>query len=265
MNTLAIILGAIIVILVFGYYIYQYVKSKDGNIAKSVKLSAGTPAMTVSSSKLTKPSSSNYTFATWVYVNSWNVDAYKELLTHSSTGNIGDAPYFSLIMDVSTPVLWVYVRNIGGSGESGIPGTVVQVTPNFPIQKWTYVTISVDGNYVDCYLDGKLVTSHMMATAAKSPDDDKSSSVYLGGTGSTSAVTQLKALTQQNVGTTYGPAKSDTYLSVVTYLPNPTNPQDVWQKYMSTMSAAAASLSSTYNLKMSLLTNGQIASEFNFF
>ena len=264
MNTLAVILGVVIVILVLGYYIYAYTKGIDGNITKSVNLNTGMPAMTINSTKLTKPSSSNYTFATWVYVNSWNVDAYKELLTHALTSDASAGPYFSLIMDVSSPVLWVYVRNIGGAGGSGTPGTVVQVTPNFPIQKWTYVTISVDGNYVDCYLDGKLVTSHMMASSAKTPDDDKSSSIYLGGLGNSTTITQLNAITQQNTSN-YGPGKSDIYLSVVTYLPNPTNPQEVWQKYMSTMSAAASSLSSTYNLKMSLLTNGQLASEFNFF
>jgi hypothetical protein len=34
------------------------------------------------------------------------------------------------------------------------------ITDNFPLQKWVYIIISVDNQYVDAYLDGKLIQSH---------------------------------------------------------------------------------------------------------
>ena len=37
--------------------------------------------------------------------------------------------------------------------------TVTTISPNFPFQKWTYFCINLDGNQMDTYLDGKLVSS----------------------------------------------------------------------------------------------------------
>ena len=37
--------------------------------------------------------------------------------------------------------------------------TVVKLTQNFPLKKWTYVTISVDNSYIDSDIDGKLIRS----------------------------------------------------------------------------------------------------------
>jgi len=38
-------------------------------------------------------------------------------------------------------------------------GSAILITNNYPIQKWCYIVISVDNNFIDCYLDGKLVLS----------------------------------------------------------------------------------------------------------
>jgi len=37
--------------------------------------------------------------------------------------------------------------------------TITTISPNLPFQKWVYFCINVDGNQIDTYLDGKLVTS----------------------------------------------------------------------------------------------------------
>ena len=63
---------------------------------------------------------------------------------------------FSLYINPTTPELVCDVIN-----QTAVPSTTqtTVLTRSFPLQRWTHVLIGFDSNVLDCYLDGKLVTS----------------------------------------------------------------------------------------------------------
>jgi len=56
------------------------------------------------------------------------------------------------------------VIEIAYKDKDGVNDTYDFVLPNFPLQKWTGLTIVVDGVYVKIYIDGKLFTAKKMLT-----------------------------------------------------------------------------------------------------
>jgi hypothetical protein len=67
--------------------------------------------------------------------------------------------------------------------------TVVNITNDFPIQKWVYFVVNVKDNLVECYLNGKLIKSQIVT-------DDLSPStrndLYLGDNFTDGYITKFK-------------------------------------------------------------------------
>jgi hypothetical protein len=144
MSILTVFLGIIVALLVLlGISYYLNMQSLGGLMDLKTTVPAITP------DNISKPGSSNFYYAVWVYVNTWDV-ASKQLFKHDN---------ISLTLDTTSPnLLFTYKSN-----------SSVTVTTEFPIQKWTHVAINKVGSVLDFYLDGKLVKSYQEPGAITNP------------------------------------------------------------------------------------------------
>lgn len=208
MLPLIILLAVLNIIIVF--YIIQYYFSKKP-LANYINLSEN--PSDISSNEITNPRSVLYTFGTWVYVNNFSNAA---LFSYITKGDNRSSPLFSLVLGGANdgfknkPVLRAMIT---GTSSMGNALNVVTLSQNFPIQKWVYVTVSVDTTYVDCYLDGKLVVSKKLEKQV------------------TNSPTSDPYITFKGVGDQY--QSPDIYLAKLTRWDKPLDPQSVWNEYTS--------------------------------
>jgi hypothetical protein len=87
---------------------------------------------------------SKFTISFWVYVNSWNSLVEKTLINVPGKYRI----FLSTIAPILT--IEIYTRNKVQN---------IIITNDFPIQKWSCISINVDNKFIDCYMEGKLLKS----------------------------------------------------------------------------------------------------------
>ncbi len=138
MTILTIFLGIIVVLLILFVILYYLNKGSGSGI-----LDLKTSVTAITPDNISKPTSPNYYYSTWVYVNIWD-SSPKTLFTYDNQ---------SLTLGSTTQELKF---NYYGSSSS----QYVLITSTFPIQKWVHVAISKSGNVLDFYLDGKLIKSY---------------------------------------------------------------------------------------------------------
>ena len=110
--------------------------------------------------------------------------------------------------------------------------TKINITNNFPLQKWVYLVISVDNTVVDCYLDGKLIKS----VKAKQVNPTRESDLVFG-------------------------LGFDAYIAQFQRWTNPLDPQSVWNSYVSGSGSTLAGTDSNYNVALSVLKDNVITSK----
>jgi hypothetical protein len=159
MDYTVIILGIIIVFLI--YYLYVNYIGAVKTMTKSADLNTAIPNITT----IDRSANLNYSYGLWLYVNSW--DNSKEKIIFTRANNI------KLYLDTSTPTLKCDIVKTSGV-------ETVIITDNFPLQKWVYVIVSVDGRIVDCYINGKLVKSQKLSSDTRQPGDSAASPIVLG-------------------------------------------------------------------------------------
>jgi hypothetical protein len=187
MNWVAIGL-AILVILLF-YILYTFFLMKSTELTTTASLSSSNPPIDI-----TRPNGLRYAYGIWIYVNSWDSNTDKTIFKRDSSIKL----FFDSLKPELQCELYVNQDNVS-----------VTITDNFPLQKWVHVVISVDGQYLDAYLDGKLVKSSKMHVDGASPTvGSKDDKMLLGGT------------------TTY-----DAQVSKFTHWTEPLDPQTVWSVY----------------------------------
>ena len=227
MNVTVIILGIVVVFLLF--ILYEYFTSKSTAIARETSLLTASTSVPVT----TNPSATRYALGIWIYVNSWSMNSNQKVI-YILPGKI------TLYLDPSSPTLNASIGSASG------PSTIIAVTQNFPIQKWTYVTISVDNTFIDCYINGKLLKSAKLTGLQSSPTELKPT-IYLGGNGS------------PYMG-------NDITIASFYRWTNPLLPTDVWATYMKGNGQnALTSMFSNYGLDISLLKNNVTASTYTVF
>ena len=240
MNYTIIVLGVVVIILL--YILYKYFSTSATTLSPLAKLSASNPALPMPANS----TSLNYAYGVWVSVNSWST-ANKTIFSRTG-GTAGVAaslslptglatdPQIILYLDKTQPILSCYIDQQSVADAIG----PIQLTQNFPLQTWVYVSISVQGQYVDLYLQGKLVKSIQLKAAPTQPGD------------STKPV---------NLGTGW-----DASIAKFQYYPHSLSPQDVWANYMSGNGQnSAASTFSSYGVNIDLLANGTTQSTFKLF
>lgn len=144
MSAVAIILGIVIIILI--YVLFKYFTSTATTLQSSLTdLKIVQPAIT----KITNPTNTQYAYGLWVYVNNWDQNKNKVFF---SQGGVLSA---YLLKD--KPALCIDVTMSDTTTMSTI------ITQNFPLQKWVYIIVSLDNQFLDVYLDGKLVKSSRLS------------------------------------------------------------------------------------------------------
>ena len=223
MDTTFIFLGVAVVILL--YTIFYFMNGKD-SLATKMDLQQIQPDIAVD--KLTKPESVKYSFELWTYVYGSNDPSIQGKYFFSrEAASIGKIN-IGLKMGLTTPSL-ILEYNKKDSTNS----TPVVITDNFPLQTWQHVIVSVDNNYIDVYLNGKLVKSIKDATI-ETPS-------------TTSPVSFSKT-----------PFK--TYLAKFTRTITPTDPQTAWNNYLSGNGEnPLKNLMGNYGVSMAFKKDGQDA------
>uniref|UniRef100_A0A6C0JJ62 LamG-like jellyroll fold domain-containing protein n=1 Tax=viral metagenome TaxID=1070528 RepID=A0A6C0JJ62_9ZZZZ len=217
MNTVVIVLGIIIVFLI--YILYTYYSNLAVTLSPSASLTTQVPAI----SNINNPGASRYAYGIWIFINSWDPSVPHTLFARSKN--------IAVYLDKSSPTL--YVKMFMGNSTAGGWSAPLQITDNFPIQKWVHVIASVDNQFLDLYLDGKLVTSHRFLNIDATTNaqvmpmvpstDSKANPVYVG-----NPTTFTPAFTDGTNAQTY-----DAYITKFKrWESGPVDPQTAWNAYM---------------------------------
>ena len=222
-----IVIG-IVVVIIGMYLLYLYFQNYTTVAANMTNLNNANPPVTNTNNPLTY----QYSVDAWIYVNSWNNNNIKPILTIPNQIN--------LYLDKTTPTLYFDISQNCGTTTSK-PSPPMVVTDNFPIQKWTYVTIVVDNYFVDMYLDGKLMQS-MKMNCMQSIPSNVSTSIYLGGNPT---------------------IINDIMVTKVYRYPYVLAPQDVWKKYI--IGNGVSTSFSTYGMSIEITKNNEVQNDIRIF
>ena len=155
MDYLIIILAIIVILLI--YYIYTTITAPPV-LGKNIDLTQ--LPVVIKSSTITNPYSANYTVGVWVYISNFTQNSQIDrFLTYGTTAVPN---MFSLRMDSGQPLLKCDVLVNDSTGTPKYKTQTVQLTSeneSFPIQKWTYVVVSVSHTFIECYLNGRFVSA----------------------------------------------------------------------------------------------------------
>jgi hypothetical protein len=177
MSAGAIILG--ISIIIFCYILYIYMTKQDTYIISSV-----TDINTAGTFNDLKymPVNNTFAYGIWLYVNNWNAGSIKNIFSF----NGGNSNVISIYLESNNADLKITAPGISnpnpkstsGAKSSGLSNSVT-IASNFPLQRWVFIIVSLDGQYLDIYLDGKLVKSILLSTIM-TINSNNSSSIVVG-------------------------------------------------------------------------------------
>ena len=235
MNTIIIVLGVILLVVIF-YLIFQDWFSGKTKLTQQQSLME--TITSIPSTDLSVPDATRFTYSIWVYVNSWNTTVDKLIF--------GREKEIALYLDKDTATLKLqFNQKVGAPLTTNYTSTsttspeVIDVTNNFPLQKWVCVLVSVDNNIIDVYLDGKMIKS-----------------VY---------VNDNMPLNARATPIVFG-SGWDAYISKFERQIKPTDPKSAWDKYMegnggSTLSNALGNM----NINVSVLKDNVETTTFSLF
>jgi hypothetical protein len=247
MSTVAIILGVVIIILI--YVLYRYFTSTATTLQSSLtNLTTQVPVIT----SISNPKNTQYAYGVWVYVNNWDQSTPKVFMSQTNILNVYLLP--------NQPSLCVDVK----MSDNSVVSTII--TQNFPLQKWVYIIVSLDNQFLDVYLDGKLVKSVRLSDATgslfpavpgNSPqvwlgNSNTSNALFNGVSGKTGSGTTISSFTPFNAYATYF------YRWAV-----PMDPGTAWRYYMkgNGQNSLMNNLSG-YGVSMQILQNNVVASSY---
>ena len=214
-----IILLATVLIVVIAYMITTSLSSTTA-ISKEVDMKDKTAD--ISASTLTRPDATRYAYNVWVYMDK-PIDGASDVPIFNRMSDLG------LFINGSTSTLTLKLYRKSET----VP---YQITNNFPLQKWTLVTVSVDNATIDMYLDGKLVKSIRDAAGPNRHLPDGTSPIVFG-------------------------VLPGTYMTRFSRVLSPSDPQTAWSLYMegSGSKRGISSLLNRYNVNLSIMKDNVLA------
>jgi hypothetical protein len=226
----------IIVILLLVYVLYAYLTATVTKLSSSASLKTVTPPITDVSS----PRNTRYGYTVWVYVNTWDNNSAKTIFSRPKN--------IKLYLDNTSPTLKMDLT----MNDTAASTSTMVITNNFPLQKWVCVAISVDNQFADAYLDGKLIKSHRFYSENGAmpaiPSDSTTSPIYLGNSEAT---------------TNFGPF--DAFISEFKRWTAPIDPQTAWDTYLAGNGTNSVSRAfSSYGIDVSVLKNNVEQTRFSF-
>jgi hypothetical protein len=183
----------------------------------------------------------------WLYIDAWGTNGKsminKNILARTTSSNV---PLFQLHLDnVQNNLMLVMSDSTGAPINDKSPCMI----RNVQLQKWINITMSIYGNTVDLYLDGKLVRTCVMQSMPASLNS--SDQLYIGG-GYT--------LTNNIISPTDGDLQG--FISNVVYNADYFSPEDAWNIYSAGYSGAGMfNFLHSYKLNFSITNNNQVVSQ----
>lgn len=249
MTPTTIILLVIILLLV--YVLYAYLTGTVSKLIQTASLKTQVPPIT----QIDSAKNSRYGYSIWVYVNTWTNNSRKTIFSRPNS--------LRLYLDNSSPTLKLDLAMNGALVNNAPPMMTMNITNNFPLQKWVCIGVSVDNQFVDAYLDGKLIKSQrfysQIGAAAPAPisesfpmtpPDAAISPVYLGNG-------------EPVAGQTYAPF--DAFVSEFKRWSVPIDPQSAWDTYLAGNGSNGISRAfSSYGIDVSVLKNNVEQTKFSF-
>ncbi len=159
MNTAVIILGVLLIVIT---YLVFFVFTGTQSLTAKIDLGGGQQA-SIPSASLSDPGSVRYSFEAWVYVYQFDGTGGQYLFSRASTTAIptptdnAHHKNIGLRFGATSPELILDYTTTATAIAQKYPSLII--SNNFPIQTWTQVSVSVDNNYIDVYMNGKLVKS----------------------------------------------------------------------------------------------------------
>lgn len=236
MNVLIVILA--IVVLLLAYYIYTIVTAVPV-VGKNIDLTQ--LPVSVKSSSITNPYSANYTIGVWIYVS--NFTSNNKVGAFLMYGR-GDNRFF-LEMDANTPDLYCNIKTTANTtGSSPVPIyqriKINNAGESFPIQSWTYVTVSVSSTFIECYINGRFVSATKSNTiysnsAGTNEDKDAGPAFTFGAKGTAVTRTSTTAAGVTTVATSTTDTRTEgspIFLTGLSRWDYPLSAGDIYNNYM---------------------------------
>ena len=193
MNYTLIIMGIILVVLI--YILYKVIDEKGKVVMKKMDLNVSNPPIGLST--LTNPTSNRYYFSLWIYANSYKSSNVGGGYNSTLFRVADNTEYFRLSLTDKAELQY----SIGNAENTFVARTIM---PNFPLQKWVCVMVSVDNDVIDMYIDGKLIRSEKLTTSHNIVSKEAQISFY----------------------------NYDAYIAKFEREPKPMDPTLAWNKYM---------------------------------
>jgi len=210
MDTSLIILGVALIIVL--YFVFYYMTARD-SLADRLDLAQNQTAIVAD--KLTKPDNGKYSYEMWMYVygpKSISSDTYIFSRDDDSSDTGAIKKNIGIKLKGNSPILQLEYTTQTSSSTSATSATSATspiytsvsttITDNFPFQSWVHLIVSVENNFIDIYMNGKLIKS-IKDTLSK-PSSTK----------------------QVDFGI------SQTHLAKFTRVTTPTDPQTAWGHYL---------------------------------
>lgn len=162
------VLIALLFLLVVYVIVNMFIKP-----AKLTAMNDGNVEQTIKADKLRKSNSStNYTYSMWFYVNDWNYKfGQPKVLWERLDKSNKSSPSVTLGAmenDITISVACYPTSSASGADSSNEQKCVVK---NVPLQKWVNLLVSVYGETLDVYLDGKLYKTCLLDGVPKANTD----------------------------------------------------------------------------------------------
>jgi hypothetical protein len=217
-----------VLIILLIYVVYKLLTKTTVTVSG---FSDASKTMTVSSDS---GGNNNYGYSVWIYIDAWeNTGAESSINKNVITrGDDDNNPLFQMYLDNAQNNLNVVVG-------TNVPCTI----RNVQLQKWINITMSVYGNTVDLYLDGKLVRTCIMKNMT--PALKSGETLFIGGGYATPPI-------RQHDGDLKG------YISNVVYKADYYTPEEAWSIYSDGYSGAGMfDFIHSYKLNFSITNNNQ--------
>ena len=186
---------SIIILIILIYILYYFFLSTQSTINKKI---LNTNIIIQGYDKIDAPQNVRYAYGVWIYVNNLN-DINNTIISRDQN--------FRFYIEPKSPVLHCDLVMKDGTTQT------TAITNNFPIQKWCHIVVSVDNQFIDYYLNGKLIKSEKKQIMLKTPPA-VNVPLYLGNSGYTPFI------------------PFDAYLGKVIRWTTPIDPQTAWNEYL---------------------------------
>ena len=230
-----------IIILVVAVLIYIIIRYFSKTSTSLTIMQSGTEKQVIKANTLPNNSStSNYTYSLWFYVQDWNY-RFGEPKTLLVRQDQDGQPSPSIVLGGAENNIRVSVSCYPQDQTTGTDSSSFIIhkcnVPNFPLQSWVNLIISLYGRTLDMYIDGKLVRTCVLPGVAK-------------------------VNPAANILVTPGGGFSG-WTSNFEYWDDATNPQQAYNIYKSGFGGSTlGSLFNKYRVKISLLEDNQEQSSF---